>query len=288
MPTKKTGLGRGLDAIFDSNNAGSSSSYMTIRLSRLEPRSDQPRKNFDEEGLRSLADSIAAHGVLQPLLVRESGNGFYQIVAGERRFRAAKIAGLSEIPVIVISPDEATTAQLALVENVQREDLNPVEEALAYRELSEVWEMTQEEIAAKIGKSRSAVANMMRLTDLPEKTLALLRDGKISVGHAKALLGLAAPEETDALAALAARDGLSVREVEKAVKRANAPKKKTPPAPRDGEVYARALEDRAREALGRRVKIAVGREKALKIYYEDNEDLEELLAALNGGKKISL
>lgn len=288
MPTRKTGLGRGLDAIFDSNNAGSSSSYMTIRLSRLEPRSDQPRKNFDEEGLRSLADSIAAHGVLQPLLVRESGNGFYQIVAGERRFRAAKIAGLSEIPVIVISPDEATTAQLALVENVQREDLNPVEEALAYRELSEVWEMTQEEIAAKIGKSRSAVANMMRLTDLPEKTLALLRDGKISVGHAKALLGLAAPEETDALAALAARDGLSVREVEKAVKRANAPKKKAPPAPRDGEVYARALEDRAREALGRRVKIAVGREKALKIYYEDNEDLEELLAALNGGKKISL
>ena len=288
MPTRKTGLGRGLDAIFDSNNAGSSSSYMTIRLSRLEPRSDQPRKNFDEEGLRSLADSIAAHGVLQPLLVRESGNGFYQIVAGERRFRAAKIAGLSEIPVIVISPDEATTAQLALVENVQREDLNPVEEALAYRELSEVWEMTQEEIAAKIGKSRSAVANMMRLTDLPEKTLALLRDGKISVGHAKALLGLAAPEETDALAALAARDGLSVREVEKAVKRANAPKKETPPAPRDGEVYARALEDRAREALGRRVKIAVGREKALKIYYEDNEDLEELLAALNGGKKISL
>ena len=288
MPTKKTGLGRGLDAIFDSNNAGSSSSYMTIRLSRLEPRSDQPRKTFDEEGLRSLADSIAAHGVLQPLLVRESGNGFYQIVAGERRFRAAKMAGLSEIPVIVISPDEATTAQLALVENVQREDLNPVEEALAYRELSEVWEMTQEEIAAKIGKSRSAVANMMRLTDLPEKTLALLRDGKISVGHAKALLGLAAPEETDALAALAARDGLSVREVEKAVKRANAPKKKTPPAPRDGEVYARALEDRAREALGRRVKIAVGREKALKIYYEDNEDLEELLAALNGGKKISL
>jgi len=288
MPTRKTGLGRGLDAIFDSNNAGSSSSYMTIRLSRLEPRSDQPRKNFDEEGLRSLADSIAAHGVLQPLLVRESGNGFYQIVAGERRFRAAKIAGLSEIPVIVISPDEATTAQLALVENVQREDLNPVEEALAYRELSEVWEMTQEEIAAKIGKSRSAVANMMRLTDLPEKTLALLRDGKISVGHAKALLGLAAPEETDALAALAARDGLSVREVEKAVKRANAPKKKTPPSPRDGDVYARALEDRAREALGRRVKIAVGREKALKIYYEDNEDLEELLAALNGGKKISL
>ena len=288
MPTRKTGLGRGLDAIFDSNNAGSSSSYMTIRLSRLEPRSDQPRKNFDEEGLRSLADSIAAHGVLQPLLVRESGNGFYQIVAGERRFRAAKIAGLSEIPVIVISPDEATTAQLALVENVQREDLNPVEEALAYRELSEVWEMTQEEIAAKIGKSRSAVANMMRLTDLPEKTLALLRDGKISVGHAKALLGLAAPEETDALAALAARDGLSVREVEKAVKRANAPKKETPPSPRDGEVYARALEDRAREALGRRVKIAAGREKALKIYYEDNEDLEELLAALNGGKKISL
>ncbi|MBQ2118420.1 MAG: ParB/RepB/Spo0J family partition protein [Clostridia bacterium] len=288
MPTRKTGLGRGLDAIFDSNNAGSSSSYMTIRLSRLEPRSDQPRKTFDEEGLRSLADSIAAHGVLQPLLVRESGNGFYQIVAGERRFRAAKIAGLSEIPVIVISPDEATTAQLALVENVQREDLNPVEEALAYRELSEVWEMTQEEIAAKIGKSRSAVANMMRLTELPEKTLALLRDGKISVGHAKALLGLAAPEETDALAALAARDGLSVREVEKAVKRANAPKKKTPPSPRDGEVYARALEDRAREALGRRVKIAVGREKALKIYYEDNEDLEELLAALNGGKKISL
>ncbi|MBQ7171950.1 MAG: ParB/RepB/Spo0J family partition protein [Clostridia bacterium] len=288
MPIKKTGLGRGLDTIFDSNSAGAASSYMTVRLSRLEPRADQPRKTFDEEGLRALADSLAAHGVLQPLLVKESGNGFFRIVAGERRFRAAKIAGLSEVPVIVISPDEATTAQLALVENVQREDLNPVEEALAYRELAEVWELTQEEIAAKIGKSRSAVANMMRLTELPEKTLALLRDGALSVGHAKALLGLADRKAIDGLADQAAKEGWSVRETETAVKRANTPKKAPAPASREREVYARALEDRAREALGRRVKIAGGREKALKIYYEDNEDLEELLAALNGGKKISL
>ncbi len=288
MPTKKIGLGRGLDAIFDSNSAGAASSYMTVRLSRLEPRADQPRKTFDEEGLRALADSLAAHGVLQPLLVKESGNGYFRIVAGERRFRAAKLAGLSEVPVIVISPDEATTAQLALVENVQREDLNPVEEALAYRELAETWKMTQEEIAAKIGKSRSAVANMMRLTDLPDKTLALLRDGALSVGHAKALLGLADPKAIDALADRVAAEGWSVRETEAAVKRENTPKKAPAPGSREREVYARALEDRAREALGRRVKIAGGREKAVKIYYEDNEDLEELLAALNGGKKISL
>ena len=167
MASRNSGLGRGLDSILFDNSANSAPSSTAISVSRLEARAEQPRKNFDQQSLQALAESIRTHGVLQPLIVRESGNGFYQIVAGERRFRAAKLAGLTEVPVVVVSTDDLTTAQLALVENVQREDLNAAEEAFAYRELSEVWHMTQEEIAAKIGKSRSAVANAIRLTELP-------------------------------------------------------------------------------------------------------------------------
>ena len=291
MASRNSGLGRGLDSILFDNSANSAPSSTAISVSRLEARAEQPRKNFDQQSLQALAESIRTHGVLQPLIVRESGNGFYQIVAGERRFRAAKLAGLTEVPVVVVSTDDLTTAQLALVENVQREDLNAAEEAFAYRELSEVWHMTQEEIAAKIGKSRSAVANAIRLTELPGELMELLRTGAISAGHARALLAVEDREAQLRLAEAARDGGMTVRELEKAVKRETEKEKNVAKENFDRELvdYARELENKTREALGRRVKInAAGREKSIKIYFEDNDDLDELLRLLTGGKRIEL
>ena len=291
MASRNSGLGRGLDSILFDNSANSAPSSTAISVSRLEARAEQPRKNFDQQSLQALAESIRTHGVLQPLIVRESGNGFYQIVAGERRFRAAKLAGLTEVPVVVVSTDDLTTAQLALVENVQREDLNAAEEAFAYRELSEVWHMTQEEIAAKIGKSRSAVANAIRLTELPGELMELLRTGAISAGHARALLAMEDREAQLRLAEAARDGGMTVRELEKAVKKETAKEKNVAKENFDRELidYARELENKTREALGRRVKInAAGREKSIKIYFEDNDDLDELLRLLTGGKRIEL
>ena len=291
MASRNSGLGRGLDSILFDNSANSAPSSTAISVSRLEARAEQPRKNFDQQSLQALAESIRTHGVLQPLIVRESGNGFYQIVAGERRFRAAKLAGLTEVPVVVVTTDDLTTAQLALVENVQREDLNAAEEAFAYRELSEVWHMTQEEIAAKRGKSRSAVANAIRLTELPGELMELLRTGAISAGHARALLAVEDREAQLRLAEAARDGGMTVRELEKAVKRETEKEKNVAKENFDRELvdYARELENKTREALGRRVKInAAGREKSIKIYFEDNDDLDELLRLLTGGKRIEL
>lgn len=291
MASRNSGLGRGLDSILFDNSANSAPSSTAISVSRLEARAEQPRKNFDQQSLQALAESIRTHGVLQPLIVRESGNGFYQIVAGERRFRAAKLAGMTEVPVVVVTTDDLTTAQLALVENVQREDLNAAEEAFAYRELSEVWHMTQEEIAAKIGKSRSAVANAIRLTELPGELMELLRTGAISAGHARALLAVEDREAQLRLAEAARDGGMTVRELEKAVKRETEKEKNVAKENFDRELvdYARELENKTREALGRRVKInAAGREKSIKIYFEDNDDLDELLRLLTGGKRIEL
>ena len=291
MASRNSGLGRGLDSILFDNSANSAPSSTAISVARLEARAEQPRKNFDQQSLQALAESIRTHGVLQPLIVRESGNGFYQIVAGERRFRAAKLAGLTEVPVVVVTTDDLTTAQLALVENVQREDLNAAEEAFAYRELSEVWHMTQEEIAAKIGKSRSAVANAIRLTELPGELMELLRTGAISAGHARALLAVEDREAQLRLAEAARDGGMTVRELEKAVKRETEKEKNVAKENFDRELvdYARELENKTREALGRRVKInAAGREKSIKIYFEDNDDLDELLRLLTGGKRIEL
>ena len=291
MASRNSGLGRGLDSILFDNSANSAPSSTAISVSRLEARAEQPRKNFDQQSLQALAESIRTHGVLQPLIVRESGNGFYQIVAGERRFRAAKLAGLTEVPVVVVTTDDLTTAQLALVENVQREDLNAAEEAFAYRELSEVWHMTQEEIAAKIGKSRSAVANAIRLTELPGELMELLRTGAISAGHARALLAVEDREAQLRLAEAARDGGMTVRELEKDDKRETEKEKNVAKENFDRELvdYARELENKTREALGRRVKInAAGREKSIKIYFEDNDDLDELLRLLTGGKRIEL
>ena len=187
---KKPAMGRGLDAIFEANSTENNSGVSVIRISDIEPNREQPRKSFDESALIELSQSIAAHGVIQPIAVRSTGDGFYKIIAGERRFRAAKMAGLSEIPAIVMELDEKAAAEVAIIENIQREDLTVIEEARAYRTLMDEYGMTQEEMSTRIGKSRSTVANVLRVLELPEELQQLLAEEKITLGHAKALMGL--------------------------------------------------------------------------------------------------
>ena len=220
----KKGLGRGLDSIFADNYievAASNKGVETLRISQIEPKADQPRKYFDEEALIELSDSIKTHGLLQPIIVRESTQGYYQIIAGERRWRASKLAGLTEIPVIIMQADALEAAEIAIIENIQRQDLNAYEEAAAYSSLMEQYGLTQEEVAEKVGKSRSAVANTMRLLDLPEDVLEMLKTGDISAGHARALLGL---KNKDAIVDTAEQilvRSLSVRDTEVLVKKLN-------------------------------------------------------------------
>ena len=291
MAKKFSGLGRGIDSIFLENNIEEGSAQnlrSTLRIAQIDPKGDQPRKTFDAELLSELADSIAVHGVLQPILVREMPLGRYQIVAGERRFRAAKLAGLSEIPAIVIEGDEKKAAQIAMIENVQREDLNPLEEALGYRALSEDYGMTQEEIAAEIGKSRSAVANALRLLDLPDALAAYVADGSITAGHARALLSLKTEEDMRFLANKIIENGLSVRDTEEMARRLNKAyadrAKEESDKPGKARVdYVADLEKRMMQLLGRKVKISATRtKKSVTLFYEDNEDLDALLSLICG------
>ena len=288
MANKKMGgLGRGFYDIYDDNNFEKGSNEK-IRIADIEPRRDQPRKNFDREALEALADSIANYGVLQPIIVKESENasGLYEIIAGERRWRASKMAGLTEIPAIVFDGDELKAAQVALIENIQREDLNPVEEAFGYGALIERYGLTQDQVAKQVGKSRSAVTNMLRLLDLPDEVLEMLKVGDLSVGHAKALLGLDGDEEkVILLAKRTVERSLSVREVEAAVKRANeatfeAEEEQEHPQIR---VYMKELERKAMSKLGRKVRISrSSKKKIVELTYSDDEDLESLLLALCG------
>ena len=286
MAKKQAGLGRGIDTLFVDNSVESQNSVTTVRVSQIEARTDQPRKTFEGEALAQLADSIKAHGILQPILVRSSGSGYFQIIAGERRFRAAKMAGLTEVPVLITEADDETTAQMALIENVQRENLNPLEEALAYKDLAENYGFTQEKLSEKIGKSRSAIANAMRLLDLPDEVLAMLRDSKLSAGHARALLGLKDEADVIFLARKIEADGLSVRAVENAVKKLNSKdedEENEEIKPAQLVDYVKALEQKSMDELGRKVKItADGKDKHIKIYYEDNEDLDALLEKILG------
>ena len=281
---KKTGLGRGLDSLFlDNAVEETKNSIQLIKISQIDPKPNQPRKTFENEALSQLADSISTHGVLQPIIVRWMESGRYQIIAGERRWRASKLAGLTEIPAVVVEEDDLKAAQIALVENIQRENLNPIEEALAYRALAEEYHMTQEEISQQVGKSRSAIANILRLLDLPEEVYEFVVSGQLSGGHARALLGLKDRTLITVLAKKVVEYGLSVREVEAQVKKMNRPEKEMPEkAP--GEVdYAAELERRLFSALGRKVKItAKGAKKSITLYYEDNMDLEALLEQICG------
>ena len=291
MPSNKlSGLGRGLDSIFIENTAPTEGVTM-MRISKIEPRADQPRKKFDREALEALSESIAQHGLIQPVAVREAAGGFFEIIAGERRWRASKMAGLTEIPVVILSADEKKASELALVENIQREDLDPIEEAKAYREIAEKYKYTQEDIARIVGKSRPSVANALRLLDLPESVMTLVADGKLSAGHAKVLLSLPDPSLVEECASIVCERGLSVRECEVLVRKtakAYAQKKDddddTPISEEDKPInYSKVLEGKASAMMGRRVKIvSTGKNKRVELSYENDSDLESILESLCG------
>ena len=292
---KKNSLGRGLDSLFLENDEPDTGSVSMLRVSDIEPNPLQPRKTFDNEALGQLADSISRHGLLQPIAVRTNECGFYRIIAGERRWRAAKMAGLIEIPAIIYDMDDKKAAELALIENLQREDLNPIEEALAFRALINDYDMTQEECAGQIGKSRSAVANSLRLLDLPDAVVTMVANGDLSAGHARAILSLIKEEDKLALAQRVIEKSMSVRETEAAAKalneaaKAEAEAQDTPAeddhAARMAQSYLRALEQRVTENLGRRFRILDtqdGKQKKIEISYENSDDLEALLRLLCG------
>lgn len=294
MAKKPGGLGRDFYSIMDDNMMGmKEGTATTLRISEVEPRADQPRKVFEREPLEALADSIATYGVLQPILVRQNENfeGMYEIIAGERRWRAAKMAGLTEIPAVIMDGDDLKTAQIAIIENVQREDLNVVEEALAYKELLDRYDMTQDQLAKQVGKSRPAIANILRLLDLPEDVLDMLRDGDLTPGHGRALLSLKNTEFMGVLARRIVAKDLSVREVEALVRRENI--EPSPELPEitgsaQNRVWMKDLERRTREKLGRKVKITQNdKKKSIELFYEDDEDMEALLVALCGKEIFS-
>lgn len=295
---KKSGLGRGLDAIFLDNTAdmnlvnsiSNTENISSLRVTELEPRLDQPRKSFDHEALTQLADSIAVHGLIQPIIVREGDTGFYRIIAGERRWRAAKMAGLNEVPVIIMDINDKKASELALIENIQREDLNPIEEALAYRMLMEDYEMTQEEVAKSIGRSRSAIANSLRLLDLPDDIIALIVSDKLTAGHARTLLGLNNSDDINIAADIIINKNLSVRETEELVRSMNRPADENNvdeitelPADKNNRIYKSQLEKRMSEHLGRKIKISdSGKRTRIEIEYIDNDDLESIITTICG------
>ena len=287
---KNKGLGRDFFSLVEDNMLETKAeAKTTIRISRITPRGDQPRKTFDENALQVLADSIREHGVIQPIVVREIGvlEDNYEIIAGERRWRAAKMAGLDEIPAVIMTGDELKIAEVALIENVQRKDLNPIEEAMAYKALIERFDLKQEEVARQAGKSRSAVANMLRLLELPDEVLALVQEEKLSMGHARAILGLADEEKMLPLAEMIVAKELSVREVEALVRKYNTVPEEIPEVEdktaMQRRIYMKDLEDKARTKLGRKVKIFdTGRKKTVELSFEDDEDLANLLKTLVG------
>lgn len=296
MARKPGGLGRDFYSLLDDNLTPESSKGGTVslKLSVVEPRKGQPRKDFDKDALENLAESIASYGVLQPIIVRENPKaaGYYEIIAGERRWRAARMAGLSEIPAVIMDGDELKTAQISLIENIQRENLNAVEEALAYYELIESFGATHEQIAKAVGRSRAAITNTMRLLELPSEVLDMLRKGDLSAGHARALLGLSDKDDVVPTAKKVVEKGISVRETEALVKRINsAPKYKK----EEGYVgsleqqrayYLRDLEAKASELLGVRVRIQdVGKKKTVSLSYSDDMELEGIIERLCGGRE---
>ena len=287
MP-KLSGLGRGLDSLF-ADNTDDIESSVTLKLNEIEPNRIQPRKDFDEGSLAELADSIAQHGIIQPLLVRPILSGGYQIVAGERRWRAARMAGLNEVPVLIREMDDREFMEISLIENLQREDLTPFEEAEGYRALMETYSMTQEEVSKSVGKSRPYIANALRLLALPEKIKKYVNDGRLSSAHGRTLLGIKDENEMLSAAEKAASEQLSVRETEKLVKKINSKAEE----PKDGEKpktgdsneishYCEEVRLALTEALGRKVRITGSSGKGeLQIEFYGDEDLKNLVSRLN-------
>ena len=280
MANKIGGLGRGLDALFAQNTLEDGLTTVTLPLDEIIPNKEQPRKQFDDQALADLSASIAQHGVLQPLLVRPMPDGSYQLVAGERRWRASRMAGLTEVPVVVRDMDEQESAELALIENLQREDLNPMEEAIGYRTLMETYGMTQEQTAQVVNKSRPAVANALRLLQLPQAVTEMVADGKLTAGHARTVLAFEGEEAQIAAATAAVERGLSVRELEKMAKAAKA-KPRTPKAPKKVDSFYDEVALSLKEALGRQVKVTVGgKGGTLQVEFFDAEDLRYLAKKL--------
>ena len=281
------GLGKGLGALMGDylEEPQQNSPYRLMPIHKIEPNPDQPRQDFDEDELSSLAESIALHGVVQPLTVRETPSGYYQIIAGERRWRAARIANLKEIPVVITEADDKKTMELALIENLQRQDLNPVEEALGYRSLMDEYGLTQEETASRVGKSRPAVANALRLLALPEKVLDMLRSGQLTAGHARAVLSLPTEKAQNEAAQKIAALGLSVRQAELLCKNMTSkpqPKKE----PTLAVDYVAECEKSLSKHLGRGVKIINGKRKGkFELEFYGQDDLQNLLDALMRLKK---
>lgn len=277
---KKNGLGMGLDALFlDNSTEENSAGFVSVNINDIEPNREQPRKTFDEEALSELAASIGEHGIIQPLVVRPIADGGYQLIAGERRWRAARIAGLNEVPVVIREITDSELLELALVENLQREDLNPIEEAQGLSLLMETYEMTQEQAAKRVGKSRPAVANAIRLLLLPPSVVDMVRDGKISAGHARALLALSDNEKIKELADRIIKKGMSVRDTERLVKFMikEAKGKKKPTKKRD--IYYDEVELAVSDTLGRKAKVNVNAtgKGTIQIEFFGKEDLEKLM-----------
>ncbi|WP_302662555.1 ParB/RepB/Spo0J family partition protein [uncultured Dysosmobacter sp.] len=282
MASKKpSGLGRGLGALLgDDVMKTESSGSLSLPISQVETCSSQPRKRFDDESLQELADSISQHGIIQPLTVRKLSSGYYQIIAGERRWRAARLAGLQEVPVIVIEADDRKAAELAMIENLQREDLNPMEEAAGFQSLIESYHMTQEEAAQRVGKSRSAVTNALRLLGLTPSVRKLVEEGKLSAGHARALVPLS-PSLQESAANAIVSGGLSVRQTEALVKRLSAEKKEAQAKDPDEVDYLAEAQNELKARLCRGVKIVPGRKKGrIELEYYGVDDLNDLLDAL--------
>ncbi|MDD6463385.1 MAG: ParB/RepB/Spo0J family partition protein [Clostridiaceae bacterium] len=286
MAKKLGGLGRGLDSLFADNSVDElNPSVNKLRIMEIEPNRDQPRKDFDEKSLSELAESIEQHGVLQPLVVRPLTSGGYQLVAGERRWRAARIAGLTEVPVVIKELTDEEVIEIAMIENLQREDLNPLEEALGYRYMMDELNITQEQAAEKVGKSRPAVANAIRLLRLPDEVQEMVKNNLISPGHARALLGFESQELIIQTAKRIVKEDLSVREVETLVKNSQ----KTPKVPKQQkrDKFFSEVELALVENLGRKVKIKESKKDAgvLEIEFFDKDDLESLAMKLeNYGK----
>lgn len=288
MANANRGLGKGLGALLgDAALQSESTGSLFLPLSQIEPYTNQPRKNFDEEALQDLADSIREHGILQPLTVRKLSSGYYQIIAGERRWRAARIAGLTQVPAIVIEADDRKMVELALIENLQREDLSPIEEAEGYKTLMDNYQLTQEEAAARVGKSRSAVANALRLLGLCTDVRKLLEDGKLSGGHARALLPLKADAQMQA-AQIVIAHGLSVRQTEALVKKLFADKQEKTRSPEEilAESYGKIAAEELSGKLGRTCRIISGKKKGrIELDYYGVDDLNDLLDALSAMKR---